>query len=86
MEVGAWVYKHFDVISGVTFLPASDHCYAQAPYQDISAKEYEARVAKMPTSVDWAQLAQYEKDDSSVNTREYACSGDSCETVDLTSK
>lgn len=86
MEVGAWVYKHFDVISGVTFLPAADHCYAQAPYQEISAKEYDARMAKMPTSVDWAQLAQYEKDDTSVNTREFACSGDNCDLVDIGGK
>lgn len=83
MEVGAWVYKHFDAVSGVTFLPSSDHCYAQAPYQEVDAKTYEALVAKMPKSVDWAGLARFEKDDASVNTREYACTGDSCEVVDL---
>lgn len=84
MEVGAWVYKHFDSISGVTFLPAADHCYAQAPYQEIDSKMYDALVGKMPASVDWSKLAQYEVDDTSVNTRELACSGEACELVDLT--
>jgi ribonucleoside-diphosphate reductase alpha chain len=84
MEVGAWVYKHFDIISGVTFLPSSDHCYAQAPYQDVDKKTFDALVARMPVSIDWQRLSQFETDDAGVNTREVACSGDACELVDLT--
>ena len=83
MEVGAWVYKHFDTLSGVAFLPAADHCYAQAPYQEIDQKTYEALVAKMPKEIDWNKLSEYEKDDTAVNHRELACSGGVCEIVDV---
>jgi ribonucleoside-diphosphate reductase alpha chain len=84
MEVGAWVYKHFDTLSGVAFLPAADHCYAQAPYQEIDQKAYEALVAKMPKSIDWNRLADYEKDDDAITGyRETSCSGGVCEIVDV---
>jgi ribonucleoside-triphosphate reductase (thioredoxin) len=83
MEVGAWVYKHFDAVSGIAFLPYSEHGYKQAPYEAISQEQYDALVAKMPKDVDWQKLGTYESDDSSVNHRELACSGDKCEVVDL---
>lgn len=83
MEVGAWVYKHFDKISGISFLPHSDHSYKQAPYQDCTIEEYEALVAKIPTNVDWLGLSKYEKEDNTVGTQTYACSGDKCEIVDI---
>ena len=85
MEVGAWVYKHFDEISGISFLPHSDHSYRQAPYQDTTKEHYEAFLEKMPKSVDWSELTKYEKVDSTVGTQTFACSGDKCELVDLTS-
>lgn len=78
IEVGAWVYKHFDKIAGVSFLPHSDHSYRQAPYTECTNKEYEALLAKMPT-FDWNQLATFEQDDATVNTREYACTSGVCE-------
>ena len=78
MEVGAWVYKHFNKLAGVSFLPHSDHSYRQAPYQECSEAEYEALLARMP-EFDWDNLALFEKDDTSINTREYACTGDVCE-------
>jgi len=84
MEVGAFVYKHFDEISGISFLPHSDHSYRQAPYQDCSKEEYEAALAKMPKNVDWTLLSKYEKEDKTVGTQTFACSGDKCELVDLT--
>ena len=84
MEVGAFVYKHFDEISGISFLPHSDHSYRQAPYQDCSKEEYEAALAKMPKNVDWTLLSKYEKEDKTVGTQTFACSGDKCEVVDLT--
>ena len=84
MEVGAWVYKHFDEISGISFLPHSDHTYRQAPYQDCTKEQYEEMLAKMPKSVDWSQLKKYEKEDNTAGTQTYACSGDKCEIVDLT--
>ena len=84
MEVGAWVYNHFDEISGISFLPHSDHSYRQAPYQDCTKEEYEKLKASMPESFDWSQLTSYEKTDSTVGTQTFACSGDKCELVDIT--
>ena len=78
-EVGAWVYNHFDEMSGVSFLPFSDHVYKQAPYQDCSKEEYEALLAKMPKNVDWAKLAQYEKQDATTGSQELACVAGGCE-------
>lgn len=80
LEVGAWVYKHFDQLAGVSFLPHSDHTYKQAPYQECTKEEYETLLAKMP-SFDWDQLAHFEKDDSTVNTKELACHAGACELV-----
>jgi ribonucleoside-triphosphate reductase (thioredoxin) len=79
MEVGAWVYKHFDYMSGISFLPFSDHAYKQAPYQDTTEEEYNALVAKMPTNIDWSKLAEYEKTDMTVGSQELACSAGGCE-------
>ena len=83
MEVGAWVYNHFDEISGISFLPHSDHSYKQAPYQDCTKEQYEAALAKMPSGIDWSKLSDYESEDNTKGTQTYACSGDSCEVVDL---
>lgn len=84
MEVGAWVYKNFDEVSGVSFLPHSDHTYQQAPYQDISKREYEDLLALMPARIDWSKLSEYELEDTSKGTSTFACAGGSCEIVDLT--
>ena len=84
MEVGAWVWKHLDEISGISFLPFSDHVYKQAPYQDIDEETYIRELEKLPQSVNWEELANYEKEDNTSGTQTYACSGDSCEVVDLT--
>jgi ribonucleoside-diphosphate reductase alpha chain len=83
MEVGAWVYKYFDEVSGVSFLPHSDHSYQQAPYQEINQREYEELLATMPPKIDWTKLSDYEKEDTSKGTQTFACVG-SCEIVDLT--
>jgi ribonucleoside-diphosphate reductase alpha chain len=77
--VGAWVYDHFDEMSGVSFLPFSDHVYRQAPYQDCTKEEYEALLAKMPKNVNWADLAKYEKRDSTTGSQELACVAGGCE-------
>ena len=79
IDVGAWVYKNFDLMSGVSFLPYSEHTYKQAPYQDCNEKEYKDLMNKMPTSVDWNKLSQYEKSDMTVGSQELACSAGSCE-------
>ena len=79
IDVGAWVYKNFDLMSGVSFLPYSEHTYKQAPYQDCNEKEYKDLLNKMPTSVDWNKLSEYEKSDMTVGSQELACSAGSCE-------
>ena len=78
LEVGAFVYRNFDSISGVSFLPYSDHIYKQAPYQDCSEKEYKSLLKKMPT-LDWTKLSEYEKDDFTTSSQELSCSGGACE-------
>jgi len=78
-DVGAWVYKHFDYMSGVSFLPYSEHVYKQAPYQDIDKKTYEAELKTMPKEVDWALLSQYENSDMTEGAQELACTAGGCE-------
>jgi ribonucleoside-diphosphate reductase alpha chain len=84
MDVGAWVYEHFDEVSGISFLPFSEHTYQQAPYQDIDEAQYKEAVKKMPKSVDWSKLQDFEKEDTTSGGRELACSAGACEIVDLT--
>ena len=85
MEVGAWVYTHFDEISGISFLPHSDHSYRQAPYQDCTKEQYLEALEKMPKNINWAMLSQYEKEDKTTGTQQFACSANGCEVVDLIS-
>jgi len=82
-EVGAFVYKHFDEMSGVSFLPFNEHTYQQAPYQDCGKHDYHELLSLMPKKIDWEDLANYEKEDNTAGSQTLACSGDSCEIVDL---
>lgn len=84
LDVGAWVYNHFDDITGLSFLPHSDHVYRQAPYQEITKEQYEELIKKMPTNIDWSELSKYECEDNTVGNQTLACSGNSCEITDLT--
>lgn len=79
MEVGAWVYKNFDYLSGVSFLPYDGGTYQQAPYQECTEEEYLAYVEKMPKNVDWSELAKYEFEDSTTGSQELACTAGGCE-------
>jgi ribonucleoside-diphosphate reductase alpha chain len=84
MDVGAWVYENFDVASGVSFLPHSDHTYQQAPYQDIEREEYlEWEKAYGYIDIDWQALSEYEREDNTSGSRELACTAGVCEVVDL---
>jgi ribonucleoside-diphosphate reductase alpha chain len=84
MDVGAWVYENFDVASGVSFLPHSDHTYQQAPYQDIEPDEYlEWQLERGSLEIDWAELSTYEREDNTSGSRELACTAGVCEVVDL---
>ena len=82
-EVGAFVYKHFDEMSGVSFLPYSEHTYQQAPYQEVSKETYEEALALMPAEIDWSGLSDYETEDQTKGSSTFACIGN-CEIVDLT--
>jgi len=79
MDVGAWVYKNFDWMSGVSFLPFSDHSYQQAPYQDCEETQYKEMLSKMPKEVDWGKLAEYETQDMTIGAQELACTAGGCE-------
>ena len=83
LEVGAFVYKHFDEMSGVSFLPFDEHTYQQAPYQDCSKTDYKTLLSCMPDKINWEELSDYEKEDNTAGSQTLACSGDSCEIVDL---
>ena len=83
MEVGAWVYKNFDEVSGISFMPFSDYVYQQAVYQDISKEEYEEALSFMPKFIDWVKLQEFEKEDHTSGGRELACSAGVCEVVDI---
>lgn len=84
LEVGAFVYEHFDEMSGVSFLPYNEHTYKQAPYQEVGKHDYETLLSVMPDKIDWTKLSEYEQEDNTVAMQTMACSGDVCEIVDLT--
>ena len=83
-EVGAFVYKHFDEMSGVSFLPFNEHTYQQAPYQDVDKETYLKTLGQMPNKIDWSLVSEYENEDNTAGSQSMACSGDVCEMVDLT--
>jgi len=83
LEIGQWLYNNFDDVSGISFLPYSDHTYVQAPYQDCSKEEYEAFQAKVPKDVDWTKLGDYEEEDNTKGSQELSCSAGVCEIVDV---
>jgi len=79
MEVGSWVFKNFNKISGVSFLPKSDHIYRQAPYQELDEEDYKTLLDKQPTDVNWSNLSKYETEDYTKGSQELACSAGFCE-------
>ena len=85
LEVGSWVYNNFDLCSGISFLPHSDHSYAQAPYQEISEFDYTKLKEQMPKTIDWSALSLYEKEDTTSGSQTLACTSGACEIVDIAS-
>jgi ribonucleoside-triphosphate reductase (thioredoxin) len=84
LDAAAWVYENFDWMSGVSFLPFSDHTYRQAPYQDCTKEEYDNLLMKMPDGVDWSLLKNYESNgDNTTGSQELACVAGGCEVSDL---
>ena len=84
MGVGAWVYEHFDEVSGISFLPFSEHTYKQAPYQDCTVEEYGEMLEQYAKKrIDWTKLQEFEKEDTTSGGRELACTAGVCEVVDI---
>ena len=82
-EVGDWVYDHFDVITGVSFLPHADHVYKQAPYQTVTEEEYLAALEEQPEEIRWEFLSAYELEDTTTGSQSLACTAGVCELVDI---
>ncbi|MHB9019924.1 MAG: ATP cone domain-containing protein [Minisyncoccota bacterium] len=78
IDVANWVYKNWDIVGGLSFLPREDHIYAMAPYEEITKETYDAMVEKMP-EIDFSQILLYEKDDETQGSKELACMGGKCE-------
>jgi len=83
LEVGNWLWNNFDDVSGVSFLPTTDHVYQQAPYEEITEEQYKVLEAKIPKDIDWVKLSSIEKEDHTTGSQTLACSGSSCDIVDL---
>jgi ribonucleoside-diphosphate reductase alpha chain len=83
VEVGAWVWKHFDEVSGISFLPHSDHSYRQAPYEECDKEIYDRLLSSMPKAIDWTELGKFEQGDRTTGSQDLACAAGVCEIVDL---
>ena len=83
VKVQDFVFDNFKVMSGVSFLPMSEHIYEQAPYQDCTKAEYEKLLKRMPKTIDWKGLGEYERDDNTMGSQTLNCVGDFCEVVDI---
>ena len=83
VPVGSWCWENFEYLSGVSFLPFSDHTYQQAPYQDIDEDTYKKLVKAMPKEINWKKLQDFEKEDNTKGSQELACTAGVCELVDI---
>ena len=81
LQVSQWIWDNFDLCSGISLLPTSDHIYQQAPYEAINEDQYNKLVAEMPTNIDWENLSQFEQEDNTTGSQELACAGGACEIV-----
>jgi ribonucleoside-triphosphate reductase (thioredoxin) len=76
MEVGAWVYKHFDEVTGVSFLPMDGGTYRQAPYEECTEEDYKKLLAQQPTGIDWDNFQEY--DDNVEGAQMLSCTAGGC--------
>jgi ribonucleoside-triphosphate reductase len=81
LQVSQWIWDNFDMCSGISLLPTSDHIYQQAPYEAINEDQYNKLAAEMPTNIDWEHLSQFEQEDNTTGSQELACVGGACEIV-----
>ena len=79
LEVGNWIYQHWDQVGGLAFFPYDDSVYPQAPYETIDESTYHRLMANFPTSIDWSRIVMHEENDMTELSAQYACSGDKCE-------
>ena len=79
LEVAHWIWKNFDMCSGISLLPYSDHVYQQAPYEEIDEEKYNELFAAMPKDINWEDLAKIEVEDNTIGSQELACVGGACE-------
>ncbi len=77
LEVGSWIYKNWDDVGGVSFLPYTDHIYQQAPFQEITETEYNNLIANFP-DFDYSEISRYEKEDTTTSSHELACTAGGC--------
>ena len=77
-EVGNWVYKNWDIINGISFLPYDSGHYEQAPYEEIDRRTYQRFIKKFPI-INYSKLSEYELRDETGGSKEYACVGDKCD-------
>ena len=79
LQVAQWIWENFDVCSGISLLPYSDHVYQQAPYEEITKEQYIEMLESMPVDISWEDLKGFEDEDNTIGSQEYACVGNSCE-------
>lgn len=76
LEAGQWLYNKFDKVSGISFLPYSEHTYQQAPYESIDKKTFEELSKGFPTEISWDIV---EASDMTEGSQTLACTGGACE-------
>ena len=76
MDVGAWTFKHFDEVTGVSFLPMDGGTYKQAPYEECSEETYNQLKMLLPESVDWENFKEY--DDNVEGAQMLSCTAGGC--------
>ena len=81
LQVAQWIWENFDLCSGISLLPYSDHVYQQAPYEEIDEDKYKELLAAMPEGIDWEDLGKFETEDNTTGSQELACVGGACEIV-----
>jgi ribonucleoside-diphosphate reductase alpha chain len=83
LGIGQWIWNNWDWVSGISFLPHTDHVYEQAPFEAITKEVWAEMVKLIPNNINWDELAQYEHEDTTTSSHSLACVGGSCEIVDI---
>ena len=78
LDVGAWVYRNFSKINGISFLPKDNGIYSYAPNEELTELQYVEMVKNFPT-INWAKLTRYEDEDQTAASATMACVGGSCQ-------